>query len=189
MSSSKEDVMTIAELGASGARADDMKSMKATVIDWITPKGQTLSPHIPRNVKDSITNIPAYKHIFTSPSSADQELRATRSGNACIHGMQTVTKASIAYAAMQAHFALTSTQVFSHTDLVTDLEQFYNSIMELLKDPNEIDEVELLIGWWNRQIFPLYTENECLPSKNSVLARICQKQAELKASATVAEDE
>ncbi|KIK25274.1 hypothetical protein PISMIDRAFT_97029 [Pisolithus microcarpus 441] len=54
MSSSKEDMMMIAELiqkGTSGARADDMKSMKAMVIDWITPKGQTLSPHIPRNVK------------------------------------------------------------------------------------------------------------------------------------------
>jgi hypothetical protein len=25
--------------------------MKATIINWITPKGQTLNPHIPRNVK------------------------------------------------------------------------------------------------------------------------------------------
>ena len=25
--------------------------MKTAIIDWITPKGQTLSPHIPRNVK------------------------------------------------------------------------------------------------------------------------------------------
>ncbi|KAI5996075.1 hypothetical protein EDC04DRAFT_2612849 [Pisolithus marmoratus] len=54
MSSSEEAVITIAELiqkGASGARADDRKSMKAAIIDWITLKGQTLIPHIPRNVK------------------------------------------------------------------------------------------------------------------------------------------
>ncbi|KAG6370855.1 hypothetical protein JVT61DRAFT_10876 [Boletus reticuloceps] len=31
--------------------------------------------------------ISAYKHIFTSPSSIDQEPRATRSGNTWIHGM------------------------------------------------------------------------------------------------------
>ena len=29
----------------------------------------------------------AYKHVFTSPSSVDQEPKATRSGNARIHGM------------------------------------------------------------------------------------------------------
>ena len=28
-----------------------MKGMKGAVIDWITPKGQSLNPHIPRNAK------------------------------------------------------------------------------------------------------------------------------------------
>ena len=37
--------------GASGARADDTKGMKGPIINWITPKGQLLTPHIPRNVK------------------------------------------------------------------------------------------------------------------------------------------
>lgn len=37
--------------GANGARADDTKGMKGAVIDWITPKGQSLNPHIPRNAK------------------------------------------------------------------------------------------------------------------------------------------
>jgi hypothetical protein len=44
----------------------------------------------------------AYKHVFTSPSSADEdEPRSTGSGNACIHGMTSVTKASLAYIATQ----------------------------------------------------------------------------------------
>ena len=38
-----------------------------------------------------------FKHIFTSPSSVDREAKATRSGNARIHGMSSVTPASIAY--------------------------------------------------------------------------------------------
>ncbi|KAI5999900.1 hypothetical protein EDD15DRAFT_2193413 [Pisolithus albus] len=124
--------------------------------------------------------VSAYKHIFTSPSSVDQEPKATRSGNARIHGMRCVTKASIAYVAMQTRFSLTSAQVFSHTDLITDSERFYSSIMELLDDPDESDEVDQLITWWNRQIFPLYTASERLPSKNSALARIRQKRAEYK---------
>jgi hypothetical protein len=43
----------------------------------------------------------AFKHILTSPSSVEKENRATRSGNAHIHGMTRVTSASIAYVATQ----------------------------------------------------------------------------------------
>jgi hypothetical protein len=46
-------------------------------------------------------NVKAYKHVFTSPSSVDREPKATRSGNARIHGMTQVTTASIAYIATQ----------------------------------------------------------------------------------------
>ena len=53
---------------------------------------------------------------------------------------------------MQARFSLTSAQVFSHTDHVTDSERFYNSILELLEDPEERDEVDQLMAWWNRYV-------------------------------------
>ncbi|KAN0094961.1 hypothetical protein V8E55_003248 [Tylopilus felleus] len=137
MESSEEDVVAIAELiqkGANGARADDTKGMKSAIIDWITPKGQTRNklvggqiqvagdqwpvflyanysydPEDPWNgLLRSGLLVSAFKHIFTSPSSVDQEPKATRSGNACIHGMRSVTKASITYVAIQARFALTS---------------------------------------------------------------------------------
>ncbi|KIM50010.1 hypothetical protein SCLCIDRAFT_146481, partial [Scleroderma citrinum Foug A] len=143
MESSEEMVTTIAELiqkGINGARADDTKGVKSAIIDWITPKGQSLNPHIPRNVKSGrgfnhgrtgallcpagldwanmetrtkLVNgqiqvagdqwpiflyanytydaedpwngllrsgllVSAFKHIFTSPSSVDQEPKATR---------------------------------------------------------------------------------------------------------------
>jgi hypothetical protein len=111
----------------------------------------------------------AYKHIFTSPSSVDKENRATRSGNARIHGMTCVTPASIAYIAtqvpivlfsshsmfppydlLQARFALSSSAVFSRTDTTTDSERFYNNILDLFEDVEEREEVEDLIVWWNR---------------------------------------
>ncbi|KAF8224596.1 hypothetical protein L208DRAFT_1310503, partial [Tricholoma matsutake] len=43
----------------------------------------------------------AFKHIFTSPSLVEKEVKVTRSGNAHIHGMTWVTTASLAYVAMQ----------------------------------------------------------------------------------------
>lgn len=48
----------------------------------------------------------AFKHIFTSPSSVENDCKATRSGNARIHGMTRVTKASIAYTATQVRVQL-----------------------------------------------------------------------------------
>jgi hypothetical protein len=45
----------------------------------------------------------AYKYIFTSPSSVEKEPKATRSGNARIHGMTRVTMPSIAYVATQVN--------------------------------------------------------------------------------------
>ena len=43
-----------------------------------------------------------------------------------------------------------SVQVFSRTDLLTDSERFYNSILELLDDPEEAEEANQLMIWWNR---------------------------------------
>jgi hypothetical protein len=37
--------------GMNGSRADDTKGMKSAIIDWITPKGQTLTPPLNRRIK------------------------------------------------------------------------------------------------------------------------------------------
>jgi len=51
---------------------------------------------------------------------------------------------------VQACFALTLAQVFSCTDLLTDSKRFYNSVLELLDDLEEVEEVNQLMIWWNR---------------------------------------
>jgi hypothetical protein len=51
-----------------------------------------------------LKHLQAFKHIFTSPSSVEKEAKATRSGNARIHGMTRVTTASLAYVATQVGF-------------------------------------------------------------------------------------
>ncbi|GBE80079.1 hypothetical protein SCP_0212820 [Sparassis crispa] len=160
MSSSEEEVAIVSSLiqkGAVSARSDDTKSLKRAILDWITPKGQSLNPPLSRNVKVdqdpwnglfcSALLITTYKHIFTSPSSVDKEPKATRAENARIHGMTKVTGASIAYVATQVQFALSSSPVFSRTDMATDSECFYMSILNLFEDLDEQVEVSELITW------------------------------------------
>ncbi|KAG2056215.1 hypothetical protein BDR06DRAFT_981606 [Suillus hirtellus] len=122
----------------------------------------------------------AFRHIFTSPSSVDKEPKATRAGNARIHGMTTVTSASVAYVATQIRFALCSSSVFSRTDTVTDSETFYHSLLDLLEDQDESREVTELLLWWNCQIFPTSSAAKRPLKANSALSKIRQKRAALK---------
>ena len=97
----------------------------------------------------------------------------------------------------QVRFSLSSSPVFSRTDSIMDLERFYNSVVEMFDDSEEVIEVNELIAWWNRyvhvgeyssgffwhwfsQIFPnqLAKRPAC---KNSALAKIKEKCAEHRA--------
>ncbi|KAG1893129.1 uncharacterized protein F5891DRAFT_1196751 [Suillus fuscotomentosus] len=127
----------------------------------------------------------AYKHVFTSPSSVDREPKATRSGNARLHGMKSVTIASIAYIATQVQFALSSSSVFSRTDTTTDSEMFYHSFLDLLEDPEEFKEVDELLTLWNRQVFPTSFAAKRAISVNSTLFKIRQKCVALKQATNV----
>ncbi|PSS05514.1 hypothetical protein PHLCEN_2v3796 [Hermanssonia centrifuga] len=91
-----------------------------------------------------------YKFIFTSPSSVENEPKATRSGNARIHDMKKVTLPSLAYVATQVWFALTSAATFSQLGVANYAEDLYNSIIELLEDPEELEHVSSLLAWWNQ---------------------------------------
>jgi hypothetical protein len=61
-----------------------------------------------------------YKHIFTSPSSVEKEPKATRSGNARLHGMTQVTPASIAYVATQVFDQLQMSSSYLPADITAD---------------------------------------------------------------------
>jgi len=241
MELSEEESMIMADLlqkGISSARADDTKSLKGVVLDWITPKDGALLPPLSRNVKTNrgfhhpVTGallcpagldwkdpevraklssgelvvcgdqwpilmyadqeydpedpweglfrsrflVYAFKHIFTSPSSVEKEAKATRSGNARIHGMKRVTTGSLAYVATQLRFALSSSSVFCRSDNLTDSERFYNSVLEFLDHPDEREQVQELQDWWNCQVFPNYVARERAVTKISALAKLKEKR-------------
>ncbi|KAG1907982.1 uncharacterized protein F5891DRAFT_1124743 [Suillus fuscotomentosus] len=116
-----------------------------------------------------------YKHVFTSPSSVDKEPKATRSGNAYLHGMKCVTQGSLAYIATQVRFSLSSSSVFSQYRHSHGLRKFYHSILDLLEDPDESEEVADLMTWWTRRIFPNSSSSLRSISKNSALSKIREK--------------
>ncbi|KAJ3550552.1 hypothetical protein NMY22_g398 [Coprinellus aureogranulatus] len=234
LNSSEHEIHYVADMlskGSLGARADDTKSLKSVIIDWITPPGGSLHPPLSRNVKtdrgffhnatgellcpatldwadeeiqkqlkageivvsgdnwpiflyrDHTVNldnpweglfqgtllVSAYKHVFTCPSSVEQETRATRSGNAELHGMKSVTIASLAYIATLARFALGSSAVFSRNDKTTDSERFYRSIIAFLESPSEKKEVDELLKWWNVRVFPSW-HSESGPGKKALFS-------------------
>ena len=96
----------------------------------------------------------------------------------------------------QVRFGLCSSPVFSRTDTATDSERFYNSVLDLFEDPEEKDEVNDLLVWWNRwgfcssscvvinmsisQIFPIYSNAQRAVCKNSALARIKERRMTLR---------
>lgn len=53
----------------------------------------------------------------------------------------------------KVRFALSSSSVFSRTDTTTDSETFYHSLLDLLEDPEESQEIDELLTWWNRSVF------------------------------------
>ncbi|KAH9930787.1 hypothetical protein B0H21DRAFT_699948 [Amylocystis lapponica] len=117
--------------------------------------------------------VTAFKHIFTSPTSVDDGSRATRAGNARIHGMTSVTPGSIAYVATQVHFALSSAEVFSRSDTAMNSAGFYDVLLELLTDEEDKEEIDALFAWWNRQVFPNSSAVQArVPTATSALARI-----------------
>ncbi|KAG1798572.1 uncharacterized protein HD556DRAFT_1306024 [Suillus plorans] len=114
----------------------------------------------------------AYKHVFTSPSSVERESKAT----------------SIEHHTSIAAWFSCTTKVFSRTDTTTDSETFYHSLLDLLEDPEECQEVDELLIWWNRlillsQVFPTSSAVKRPISANSALSKIRQKRLALRQAA------
>lgn len=102
---------------------------------------------------------------------------------------------------IKIRFSLSSSSVFSRTDTVTDSENFYHSILDLLEDPEESDEVGDLMMWWTRsvlfliklklqsntiysRVFPNSSSSQRSISKNSALSKIREKRAALREQTT-----
>lgn len=55
---------------------------------------------------------------------------------------------------LQLRFALSSAGAFSKSDANADVTGFYGTIYSLLSSPDEKVNVNQLLKWWNRRVFP-----------------------------------
>ncbi|TEB22657.1 hypothetical protein FA13DRAFT_1640940, partial [Coprinellus micaceus] len=181
MSSSEEDAMAIANMlqkGASSARSDDTKSLKGVILDWIGP----LNPPLSRNVKQNRGFHHDRTGFLLCPPELDwNDPESGLSLHAPWNGLfrnELLVKASLLI------FALSSAGVFSRTDCETDSETFYTSILELLEDPEEQDEVWPLMLWWNQRIFPSFSMTRRMAPTSSAWAKIKERRRTILADAT-----
>ena len=100
----------------------------------------------------------------------------------------------------QVQFTLSSSAVFSRSDITTDSKTFYSSVMDYFEDLEEQEGVQELLVWWNwwgtipfsmggmgwlrfRQVFPGYSSSQHLASKDGAWAIMKAKQAALRSKA------
>ncbi|KAM6489009.1 hypothetical protein JOM56_014326 [Amanita muscaria] len=124
--------------------------------------------------------VKVFKHIFTSPSSANASVeasenvpignpaagsrtthnakRATRKDvSGCLHMEEKVTARAIAYAAVQLVFALSDAPHWTAVHNGFDYRSFYYFVVdffEALADKSSKERVKELLSWWNRRVFP-----------------------------------
>ncbi|KIM51531.1 hypothetical protein SCLCIDRAFT_33351 [Scleroderma citrinum Foug A] len=142
-------------------------------------KSERYNPNNP--VKGLFRNdllVQAFKHIFTSPSSADSvddidqeegtsteplpkrqkglSEKRTRAHVAALLGMKSVNPHAIAYTAVQLCFALSSCNAWRLVDEDFNYVKFYKNILLFFEDTRTIrekDEISDLLYWWNRSVF------------------------------------
>ncbi|KAG1875856.1 hypothetical protein C8R48DRAFT_768711 [Suillus tomentosus] len=205
-SGEEEDIIHVGEMlgkGASGARGDDTKTLKSAVIEWLVPRGQVVIPPLSRNIKSDR----GFNHEVTGallcPAGLDwsnvETKESLKSGETAVRGDQWPIFLYAGYVynpedpwkgllrsdiLVYVRFSLSSSSVFSRTDTVTDSENFYHSILDLLEDPYESEEVGELMMWWTRRVFPNSSSSQRSISKNSALSKIREKRAALQSTVT-----
>ncbi|KAG1737719.1 hypothetical protein EDD22DRAFT_959633 [Suillus occidentalis] len=141
--------------------------------------------------------VKAVKHIFTSPTSAENPSaslslcdfpkrrrttgeRRTRCDVAGLLGMKSIQPRAIAYTAVQLRFALSSAGSWRIMDDDFDQEEFYHNIVdyfELCPSREATKEVENLLLWWNQQVFGRRNVSEYRPQKTERLSVVMTSTA------------
>ncbi|KAG1729738.1 hypothetical protein EDD22DRAFT_960839 [Suillus occidentalis] len=142
--------------------------------------------------------VKAVKHIFTSPTSAENPSaslsscdfpkrrrttgeRCTRCDVAGLLGMKSIQPRAIAYTAVQLRFALSSAGSWRIMDDDFDQEEFYHNIVdyfELCPSREATKEVENLLLWWNQQVFGCRNVSEYRPQKTERLSVVMTSTAQ-----------
>ncbi|KAM6503772.1 hypothetical protein JOM56_000715 [Amanita muscaria] len=202
-----QEFYSLLQAGANDARGDDVLKVRAAVSKWLNEQNPPPMPLLNpdsrsnRGIQHDVTSkllcpidfdwndpivrkfirytLQVFKHIFTSPSSANTSVEASENipiGNlagaratpnakratcknvsGCLHMEEKVTPHAIAYAAIQLVFALSDALHWTAVHNGFDYRSFYYFVVdffETLADNGSKERVKELLSWWNRRIFP-----------------------------------
>ncbi|KAN0073663.1 hypothetical protein V8E55_012140 [Tylopilus felleus] len=139
--------------------------------------------------------VKTFRCIFTSPSSTREDsefdteniddqprtrktqktardIRTHRCNVAGLLRMRSVEPRTIAYAAAQLRFALSSATTWNLQDDNFDYEVFYNNIVDWFEQPSQVRarEIEMILLWWNRSVFGRHHTSTLQPQETEKLS-------------------
>ncbi|KAF8148267.1 hypothetical protein B0H34DRAFT_737596 [Crassisporium funariophilum] len=105
-----------------------------------------------------------FKHIFTAPTSAKEDIAApkktkTKKTQAQLNNMKTVTPGSIVYAALMYRHSISALDDWRTEDDLFDRNQFAKSLMDAFYDTEDTWTKDTL-AWWNAHVFGTLAEPE-----------------------------
>jgi len=136
-----------------GIRAGTLPVTAQLLPSFLFPDGHVYDPNdISLNVLRGHVMIRVAKHLFQGPSTALEQPGAHRGkqGNASLCGLTTMTPHTIAYVAIQARFAMTSTSTWANIDGPFSYSDFYWRIVGLFEDEEEAADI---IKFYNHHVF------------------------------------
>lgn len=134
-----------------------------------------------------------YLHIFCSNGDPTKQEGPKRGSIAKINGIQSVTGCQIAYAACQAHYALSSKDGWTEQDGAFDMATFYDSIVALFESYPDDEWALDTLAWWNEEIFgdpngrtDTDKTQDAHPPESTVAKMAAHREAQAKARAEAA---
>ncbi|KZV79957.1 hypothetical protein EXIGLDRAFT_756582 [Exidia glandulosa HHB12029] len=137
-------------------RVDSQDAPKGSVWPRLLYRNEEMNPNNPwEGLLQHEDLVKAAKTVLIRPSSATSDGGAVsgKRGKAANHGIQQITVGFLCYIASTLRFTLTSYEEYNLSDKGLDVDGFFTSLYDLLIDPEEQEEVERLLQWWNRRIF------------------------------------
>ncbi|KZV97076.1 hypothetical protein EXIGLDRAFT_608510, partial [Exidia glandulosa HHB12029] len=166
-------------------RVDSQDAPKGSVWPRLLYRNEEMNPNNPwEGLLQHEDLVKAAKTVLIRPSSAtaDGGDVSGKRGKAANHGIQQITVGFLCYIASTLRFTLTSYEEYNLSHKGLDVDGFFTSLYDLLIDPEEQEEVERLLQWWNR--YAVFSAAPAAP--NATLGASSASRARAMAHASLA---
>ncbi|KAJ3761588.1 hypothetical protein EV360DRAFT_67710 [Lentinula raphanica] len=116
-------------------------------------QAKVVDPSLENGLLEGYLPIRVARYILNGPSAAIDSSRKKKGSNATKHGITTMTGRLIAYAVIQARFAISAMEEWDNMDGDFDALELYEYIVDIFEDDPEDAKATELIAFWNTAVF------------------------------------